>query len=177
LVPELNLGIVVLTNAMPGGLCYYSIPERILDSYLDIEEKDWIKEMADNAETSENASDSVTSAVWKVVRENKSSSIIDLNGYTGTYKDNWFGEVEITRKDDQLWFASKRSPKLNGQMYFYKATTFAIKWEYADLNADAFATFSLNEEGKGTSIKMKGISPNIDFSFDFQDLDLKRIEK
>jgi hypothetical protein len=30
---------------------------------------------------------------------------------------------------------------------------------------------------KAQSIKMKGISPNIDFSFDFQDLDLKRIDK
>jgi hypothetical protein len=61
-------------------------------------------------------------------------------------------------------------------MQFYKANTFAIKWEYQDMNADAFAIFSLNEEGKAQSIKMKGISPNIDFSFDFQDLDLQRIK-
>jgi hypothetical protein len=40
---------------------------------------------------------------------------------------------------------------------------------------DAFAMFSLDEDGKTTNIKMKGISPNIDFSFDFQDFDLKRI--
>ena len=44
------------------------------------------------------------------------------------------------------------------------------------MNADAFALFNLDEEGIAQSIKMKGISPNIDFSFDFQDLDLKRIE-
>jgi hypothetical protein len=34
----------------------------------------------------------------------------------------------------------------------------------------------LNEEGKGIEIKMKGISPNIDSCFDFQDLNLKRVE-
>ncbi|MFT6035954.1 MAG: hypothetical protein ACI9XJ_001530 [Marivirga sp.] len=45
------------------------------------------------------------------------------------------------------------------------------------MNAEAFAIFSLNEEGKAIGIKMKGISPNIDFSFDFQDLDLKREDK
>ncbi|MBA7582386.1 hypothetical protein ES708_24314 [subsurface metagenome] len=61
-------------------------------------------------------------------------------------------------------------------MSYYKANAFAIKWEYQDMNADAFAMFSLDEEGIAQSIKMKGISPNIDFSFDFQDLDLKRIE-
>lgn len=175
LVPELNLGIVVLTNSLPGGLSYNSIPETILDSYLEIEEKDWIKEMADRALATGKESDSVTSAVWRVVDE-KRSSAIDLSNYIGTYKDDWFGEVEIILKDGKLWFESKRSPKLKGQMYFYKATTFAVKWEYKDMNADAFATFSLDEEGKGKGISMKGISPNIDFSFDFQDLDLKRVE-
>lgn len=44
------------------------------------------------------------------------------------------------------------------------------------MNADAFAIFTLDEEGKAQSIRMKGISPNIDFSFDFQDLDLQRIK-
>lgn len=176
LVPELNLGIVVLTNSLPGGNGYNSIPTMILDSYLELEERDWIKEMADRAMATGKVSDSVTTAVWKLVGEN-TSSLIDLNNYTGTYKDNWFGEVEIVMKDGSLWFVSKRSPKLKGQMYLYKATTFAIKWEYRDMNADAFAIFSLNEEGKGIGIKMKGISPNIDFSFDFQDLDLKRVEK
>ena len=60
-------------------------------------------------------------------------------------------------------------------MAFYKANTFAIKWEYQDMPADAFAMFILDENGKAQSIKMKGISPDIDFSFDFQDLDLQRI--
>jgi CubicO group peptidase (beta-lactamase class C family) len=175
LVPELNLGIVVLTNSLPGGYAYNSIPEMILDAYLEIEERDWIKEMAERAEATGNESDSVTSAVWKVVSENQ-TPINNLSDYTGTYKDNWFDDVEIAMKDGNLWFTSKRSPKLNGQMHFYKATTFAIKWAYQDMNADAFATFSLNEEGKTIGIKMKGISPNIDFSFDFQDLDLKRVE-
>jgi hypothetical protein len=117
----------------------------------------------------------VTTTVWKIVEQNK-TSVIDLNNYTGIYKDDWFGAIEISLKDGQLWFTSKRSPKLSGPMFFYKATTFAIKWGYRDMNADAFAIFSLDEEGKGVAIKMKGISPNIDFSFDFQDLDLKRVE-
>jgi len=61
-------------------------------------------------------------------------------------------------------------------MYYYQANTFAIKWEYREMNCDAFASFTLDEEGVGTTIKMKGISPGIDFSFDFHDLDLKRVE-
>ena len=175
LVPELNIGIVVLTNSSPGGGSYYSIPEMILDSYLNIQQKDRITEISDIVKARGNESDSVTTAVWKIVKENK-SSIINLNDYAGIYKDNWFGEVEIALKDGKLWFTSKRSPKLNGEMFFYNANTFAIKWEYQDMNADAFAMFSLDQEGKAQNIKMKGISPNIDFSFDFHDLDLIRVD-
>lgn len=60
---------------------------------------------------------------------------------------------------------------------YYNASAYAIKWEYQDMNVDAFAIFSLDEEGKAQPIKMKGISSNIDFSFDFQDLDFQRIEE
>jgi len=175
LVPELSLGIVVLTNSLPGGGSYYSIPETILDSYLDIEKKDWIKDFSDLAKSSEGESDSVTNAVWEIVNSNKSLPL-NPNEFIGKYQDNWFGEIEITLRNEKLWFIAKRSPKLTGQMHFYKATTFAVKWEYTDMPCDAFATFNLNEEGKATSIKMKGISPNIDFSFDFHDLDLQRVD-
>jgi hypothetical protein len=96
--------------------------------------------------------------------------------YVGTYEDKWFGKVEIFLRDDKLWFKSLRSPKLFGPMYFYKANAFAIKWEKRELMADAFVVFSLDEEGNAQSFRMKGISPNIDFSYDFQDLDLNRIE-
>src|SRR5690606_6919891 len=93
------------------------------------------------------------------------------------YKDNWFGKMEIFNNNGKLWIKSYRSPKLNGQLQYYKANTFAVKWEYQDMNADAFVMFSLDENGIAQSIKMKGISPNIDFSFDFQDLVLQRISK
>ena len=97
--------------------------------------------------------------------------------FVGIYEDKWFGKVEVFMKDKQLWIKCHRSPKLNGPMAFYNANTFAIKWEYQAMNCDAFAMFSLDETGKAQSIKMKGISPDIDFSFDFHDLDLKRVEK
>ena len=99
-----------------------------------------------------------------------------MQDFIGVYQDNWFGNVEVFMNNHQLWFKCYRSPKLNGPMYYYKANTFAIKWVYQDMNGDAFAIFSFDEEGKAQSIRMKGISPNIDFSFDFQDLDLRRIE-
>lgn len=174
LVPELNLGIVVLTNSDPGGYAFYSVPQVLLNSYLEVGHPEFIAELAQYAASKTNDGDSVTTAVMQKAKNNKTMPF-EKTGFTGTYKDPWFGEVTVTLKGEQLWFTCKRSPKLNGPMHYYNATTFAIEWEYKDMPCDAFAIFGLDEEGKATSIKMKGIAPNIDFSFDFQDLDLKRV--
>ncbi len=176
LVPELQLGIVVLTNTDPGGYSYRSVSQAILDSYLGIDDQDWVSASVRQIASKESSSDSVTTEVWKTVDSHK-NEIVAIDDYTGIYKDSWFGDVRIWDNDGQLWFTSLRSPKLNGPMYFYKGNTFAIPWEYRDMDCDAFATFVLDVEGRAKAIRMQGISPAIDFSFDFQDLDLKLIDK
>jgi len=176
LIPDKNLGIVVLTNTENGGGAAFSaIVNSIQDSYLGLDKIDYVEKYAKIIETQKNNADSVTTNVWKQVELAKKAKI-NPQDYIGIYEDNWFGKIEIFLKGDHLWFKSYRSPKLNGPMSFYKANTFAIRWEYQDMPCDAFAIFSLDEESKAQSIKMKGISPNIDFSFDFQDLDLLRVK-
>ncbi|UJH92149.1 DUF3471 domain-containing protein [Antarcticibacterium sp. 1MA-6-2] len=176
LIPDLELGIVVLTNTDSGGGALFSaVSNSIVDSYLGLEDQGWIKKIARTNDYLKTQGDTYTEEVWKTVETND-NSIINPENYTGTYKDDWFGEVKISEKDGQLWFTSKRSPKLNGPMKLYKDHTFAIAWATPNLDADAFATFNLNKAGKGESIKMRGISPHIDFSYDFQDLDLRRVE-
>ncbi|MCR9287911.1 MAG: serine hydrolase [Bacteroidetes bacterium] len=175
MIPELNLGIVVLTNTAPGGDSYYTIAQAIMDGYLGVEGRDWIDWASKNLAESQSMGDSVTTAVWKTI-DSASSEHLNLKSFTGVFEDAWFGKVEISLKEGQLWFRSYRSPKLIGKMHYYKANTFAIKWNYRDMECDAFAIFNLDMEGKAINIKMKGISPNIDFSYDFQDLDLNRVE-
>lgn len=174
LIPELNVGIIVLTNTDPGGYGYYTIAQEIMEAYLETDANDWILMGKKRVEQQLENSDKVTTAVWEIVAK-ADGTTLNSEDYLGVYKDDWFGEIEVYLKEDQLWFKSYRSPKLNGPMRFYQANTFAIKWEYQDMNADALAMFTFDDQGKAQSIKMKGISPNIDFSFDFQDLDLKRV--
>ncbi len=177
MIPDLNLGIIILTNTESGGAALFSVVNNtIVDSYLGLEKMDWTKLYADRLQTGEATADSVTQKVWATVDAARKTKI-DGSNFIGIYQDNWFGKVEIFMKGDQLWFRSYRSPRLNGAMYFYKANTFAIKWEYRDMPCDAFALFTLDEEGKAQGIKMKAISPITDFSFDFHDLDFHRLEK
>ena len=76
----------------------------------------------------------------------------------------------------KLWFDSKRSPKLTGELFYYKANTFVVKWKDRSMDADAYLNFSLNEEGKASGLKMRAISPLTDFSYDFHDLDFRKVE-
>lgn len=174
--PDMNLGIVILTNTESGGAALFSsVVNTISDSYLGLNDFGWIDKYAEWMNKRKSTGDEVTTRVWEKVEASKNTPV-KYEDYIGIYEDNWFGKVEVFMKDKQLWIKCYRSPKLNGPMAFYNANTFAIKWEYQAMNCDALAMFSLDETGKAQSIKMKGISPNIDFSFDFHDLDLKRVK-
>ncbi|WP_417873011.1 serine hydrolase [Xanthomarina gelatinilytica] len=175
LIPDLNVGVVVLTNTEPGGAgVFLAVSRTIVDGYLGLDDYQWTEKFYNYFKESQAEGDLVTKQVWETVQANKKVKINE-NDFLGIYKDNWFGKMEVFNKNGKLWIKSYRSPKLNGELQYYKANTFAVKWEYQDMNADAFVMFYLDENGKAQSIKMKGISPNIDFSFDFHDLDLQRV--
>jgi hypothetical protein len=58
----------------------------------------------------------------------------------------------------------------------YNQTTFVAKWKNRSYDADVFVQFSFDEKGNTTSAKMKYIAPITDFSFDFHDLNLKKVK-
>lgn len=176
MIPDMKLGIVILTNTENGGGYLFSaVNDAIVDSFLGLSKVDYITMYGEYFKESTANGNEVIAKVWQTVAAAK-KTVINPNDFIGWYEDKWFGKIEVGMKGNQLWFTSMRSPKLNGPMQLYKANTFAIKWEYQDMECDAFAMFGLDEEGKAQSIKMKGISPNIDFSFDFHDLDFKRVK-
>lgn len=174
MIPELGVGVVVLTNAAPGGYSYEMISRSIIDSYLDVPKVDWVT-LADNwINRSQAKEDSVMNAVWEQTKkaEYKKS---DLETITGTYNDPWYGKITITLEGKKLFLKSKRSPKLSGQVLYYEDKKFVVKWDYNEMECNAFASFTYDESGQATEIKMEGISPNIDFSFDFHDLYFTRV--
>ena len=175
LFPKLELGIVILNNSQGAGFLNGLVSYILLDEYLNIESGiNWLEMGKGMQQQQESMGDPETEKVWEIVELNK-NKFLNTKDYIGVYEDPWFGSIEVFEKKGELWFKSYKSPKLNGKMSLYKENTFAIKWEYQDMNADAFATFLTNENGTVEAIKMKGISKFIDFSFDFQDLNLKKV--
>lgn len=170
--PQLNLGIIVLTNQQAGA-AFMAISNTIKDHYLGLPEKDWVKEYGELIAKRTGEADVVTDEVWETVEKNKKLRLAYIDSLPGTYKDNWFGEVKITMNKGKLRFESARSSQLRGDMFYYKGDTFAVKWDNAYMHADAFV-FMKVKDGKVTGFRMEPISPLTDFSYDFQDLDFSK---
>ena len=176
MIPELNLGIIVLTNQQEGG-AFTSITNQIKDGYFGITGTDRVTQYSNGRKQSLAAANKITDSIWRDIAtaQKENAAKADLKIYTGTYRDQWFGDVIISVKNGKLWFDSKRSPKLTGEMFAYKGNSFVVKWRDRSMDADAFVIFSLDMDGKGAGITMRPISPLTDFSYDFQDLDLHRV--
>jgi CubicO group peptidase (beta-lactamase class C family) len=175
MIPELNLGIIVLTNQQEGS-AFNAITNQIKDGYFGITGTYRVKEYSALRKTQLEMANRLLDSTWKEIEKVQQSgkANIDFNLFTGTYRDAWFGDVFVSLKKGKPWFDAKRSPKLTGELFYYKGNTFVVKWWDRSMDADAFVNFSLDEEGKASGIKMKAISPLTDFSYDFHDLDFKR---
>ncbi|MES2891148.1 MAG: serine hydrolase [Bacteroidota bacterium] len=176
LIPELKLGIMVFTNQQSSA-AFTAITNTIKDSYLGLPVVDRVKQNYQRVLASEAEAQKITEDVWKEIEvEQKKASPVNLDQFTGTYNDKWFGEVSVSRKSGKLWFESKRSYLLKGDLLPYKGNTFIVKWVDRSMDADAFVQFGLDKDGKASTLKLNAISPLTDFSFDFQDLDFTKID-
>ncbi len=177
IIPELELGIIVLTNQQSGA-AFSAITNSIKDAYFGIEGEDRIRDYNERRLAGEAKEDSINKAVEIAIKKQLKNKAPKPNpaNYIGKYKDSWFGNVSITEKKDVLHFRSEKSSDLTGTMTFYKGTTYVVRWNDVSLKADAFVTFSLDTEGKANGFTMSPISPLTDFSYNYQDLDFKRIE-
>jgi CubicO group peptidase (beta-lactamase class C family) len=168
MVPSRGLGIAVLTN-QESSAAMQSISNQIVDSYLGAPEKDWIAayEAVDRRNRAANAS---ATASTTAARDTTSRPSLALDNYTGRYRDGWYGDMTISRGGNGLTIAFSHTPSLSGTLEHWQHDTFVARWTDRELRADAFVTFALTPEGGIDSVRMRAVSPETDFSFDFQDL-------
>ncbi|MGA7297897.1 MAG: serine hydrolase [Rhodanobacteraceae bacterium] len=170
MVPDEHLGMIVLTNQEVGS-AFQAVTYRILDAYLGAPKTDWTA--AYQAYEAHKLKKADTS--WEKhqqARDQHSKPSLDLGDYAGTYTDPWYGKVNISKQGDHLVIQFAHTRQLLGDMSPWQHNTFIIRWRDRALNADAFASFSLDEDGNIRELRIKPVSPRTDFSFDFQDLRL-----
>lgn len=174
LVPDEQLGVVILTNAEESG-AFESILYHVLDHYLQQPPTDWIaafKTLHDIQE--KDAAETMKKAEGARAADSKPS--LALEKYASTYNDAWYGPISIRMENGSLMISFDHTPGMVGDLQHWQYDTFKAHWRTHTIE-DAFVTFSLNPDGSIDSAKMAAVSPLADFSFDYQDLLLKPAEK
>lgn len=172
LIPELNLGVLVFTNQQSNA-AMEAVGGQILDAYLGAKPRDWVA-IAVDLMARRDADAAKVEAAASGVAATASPPSLPLDAYAGTYHDPWRGDATVRRVGDRLVLKFSRTDSLEGPLTPYQGNIFIVRWNDRSLNADAFVRFEQGYDGKATGMTMRAISPNTDFSFDFQDLDFKK---
>lgn len=171
-LPEIDMAVVVLTN-QDDHHAPYALAETLSAAALGHHETDWLsyfrqEEDAADAATQKRASET---GPGSTARPFITLSPDELGAYVGTYHDVWRGDVRVTQSPGGLRLTFSKAADLSGVLKPLPHDLFVIHW---DRDPDtAYVQFHRDVAGRIVNITMKLLDP--DFSFDVQDLDLKRV--
>ena len=168
LIPELKLGIVILTNQQVTA-AHAAIAATVIDRYLGVPDADWVaaysarlkKQRAEGEEAVKKAAGQ---------RNPNTRPALPVASYAGRYRDAWYGDMRIEEHGGRLSLYFTHTPDLAGDLEHWQYDTFVARWKNRTLDADAYVTFTLKPDGGVDEVRMAAVSPLTDFSFDFQDL-------
>jgi CubicO group peptidase (beta-lactamase class C family) len=168
LVPELKLGVVILTNQEVTA-AHTAIANTVIDHYLGVADANWVDAYAAVLKKQQTqGAEAVKKAAGQ--RNANSKPALPLSKYAGRYRDAWYGDMRIEEHSGKLSISFTHTPDLTGDLEHWQYDTFVARWKKRTLDADAYVTFSLKPDGTIDEARMKAVSPLTDFSFDFQDL-------
>lgn len=174
LFPELELGIVVLTNQQSSA-ARSALMYTVMKPYLGDTQTDWLAEFSPKPSTNSVKQGSVQATNKALTLRNPASQ-----DYIGAYDDPWLGrfiiETSTKTKDTSLQIRSLRVEKFVGNLYELDQGKLLVRWHDRSLEADAIISFKRDTAGIINGMTIAPESSDIDFSYDFQDLDFSKVK-
>ena len=169
MIPELNLGVIVLTNQQVGEVLD-AVTLSILESYTGGAKHDWLAiEKQATAEREQKIREADAKRLPPQAEAGWKPS--DPQAYVGVYNDPWRGDATVSRSGDQLRLTFSHTRALSGVLTPAGTDLFIVRWDDRTLDADAYVRFTTDFANKVAGFTMRAVSDSTDFSFDFQDLD------
>jgi len=164
LVPQLKLGIAVLTNQESTG-AYWAIIYHLLDHFMQAKPFDWIKAY----KTRMDSSSAELKRAWQksnIVPSQSALLPLPIEKYAGRYHDNFYGDLMIEEKDGGLSLKFSHTPQFVAKLVPFQYGTFIAKFDNPTLKADSYVTFTTGATGTIEQLKLNVIDPDSDISFD-----------
>jgi CubicO group peptidase (beta-lactamase class C family) len=171
LLPEQGIGLVVYSNT-EDGFPISSLRWALLDHLVGAPPVDWVA--VTRRAIDRNQAEARAMAAGGEVRAPAGGPSLPLAAYAGRYRDPWYGDILVTERGGRLWIDFTRTPVFKGALEPWGADAFRTRWARG-AGEDAVIDFVV-EAGRATGMKMRALSPLADFSYDFHDLDLKRVD-
>jgi len=146
MLPQLNLGVVVLTNQLSSG-AYWSIIHHILDHYTEAEPFDWIAGYKRSWDASNARSDSLARVNQAVKPDSNISRSLPIEAYAGAYKDPLIGRIVITERDENsLHLSFSKARFFNGVLEHFHGDLFRLVYDDPNRGDGPFLSFTLNAD-------------------------------
>lgn len=152
MIPEENVGVVVLTN-LNGTILPHLLAYRIFDAYLGADPEDWSGEVLKKF--------SVLMAAAKKAQEKAEAERVKgttpslpLEKYVGLYRNEMYGDARITLSDGVL--TVEFGPAFKGRMEHWNYDTFRATWDNLILGK-GFVSFTLNRKGEVQKVAIQGL--------------------
>jgi len=171
LLPEDNLGIAVLTNAEVP--VWRPLIFEIADRFLGVPAFDWSAPSLARLKKGQ-ADVAAMEAQSEADRLKGTRPSLPLASYAGTWRDAWYGDIALAVDGEGFALDMKPSPSFKAKVTHWHLDTW--KATFTDRTIpDALLTFQIGPDGKPTGLRMRPFSPGADFSYDYQDLDLRPV--
>jgi CubicO group peptidase (beta-lactamase class C family) len=174
MVPEIDLGIVVLTNGS-STVARSAVMYTIEHAFLPVQQRDWVETYLAMEAEAEAAQAVVAGEAIPEVPTPLRAPSLPLAAYAGTYRDPWFGDVTIANGGEALDFTTRKSPRLSGPLVHHGGDRFIVQWADRSLEMDAYVQFHADEHGQVTAMSMKRLGGDPGDPDHFRLLDFKRI--
>lgn len=101
---------------------------------------------------------------------------LPLQAYVGIYHDPWRGDASVRMEGNGLMLKFSHTEGLEGSLQPYSGNIFVVRWKDRDLDADAYVRFLQGYGPVVEAMTMQAVSSSTDFSFDFRDLNFKKVK-
>lgn len=161
-VPDLKLGVVILTNSMTGvgnALMY-----RVLDTYTGKADKDWSKELLGREKAGQTAHEADMKAL-KGKRVSGTNPSLALEKYAGLYRCKFYGDIRVNADNGKLAIKFLPADGLSATLSHWHFDTFELKWAEPQAWFD-FGTVQFVLDNTGEPKELQFQVPNGDIFFE-----------